>query len=60
LGHTVNVAARLEQYAAPDQILISPQTYELIKDHVEVESLAPLAIRGIVDAMQVYNVVRLT
>ncbi len=43
LGHTVNVAARLEQYAAPDQILISPQTYELIKDHVEVESLAPLA-----------------
>jgi class 3 adenylate cyclase len=60
LGHTVNVAARLEQYAAPDQILISPQTYELIKDHVEVESLAPLAVRGLVDAMQVYNVLRLT
>jgi adenylate cyclase len=60
LGHTVNVAARLEQYAAPDQILISPQTYELIKDHVEVESLAPLGIRGIADAMQVYNVLRLT
>jgi adenylate cyclase len=60
LGHTVNVAARLEQYAARDQILISPQTYELIKDHVEVESLAPLAIRGIADAMQVYNVLRLS
>jgi len=60
LGHTVNVAARLEQYAAPDQILISPQTYALIADHVEVESLAPLAIRGLVDALQVYNVLRLT
>jgi adenylate cyclase len=60
LGHTVNVAARLEQHAAPNQILISPQTYELIKDHVEVELLAPLAIRGIIDAMQVYNVLRLT
>ena len=39
LGHTVNVAARLEQIAAPDQILISPQTYELVKDHVEVDRL---------------------
>ncbi len=59
LGHTVNVAARLEQHAAPDQILISPQTYAIVKDHVEVESLAPLAIRGLVDELQVYNVVRL-
>ena len=59
LGHTVNVAARLEQVAAPDQILISPQTYELVKDQVEVEALAPLTIRGLDAELQVYNVLRL-
>lgn len=59
LGHTVNVAARLEQYAGRDQILISPQTYDLLKDQIVVESLPPLSIRGIIDAMQVYNVLRL-
>jgi hypothetical protein len=32
----------------------------LIKDQVEVEALAPLIFRGIVDAMQVYNVLRVT
>jgi adenylate cyclase len=56
LGHTVNLAARLEQRAAIDQILISPQTYELVKDRVTVETLTPVAFRGLTEAMPVYNV----
>jgi adenylate cyclase len=59
LGHTVNVAARLEQMAAPGQILISPQTYELVRPHVEVVRLEPVMIKGLADPMQVYNVLNL-
>ena len=56
LGHTVNVAARLEQMAAPGQILISPQTYELVQPQVEVARLEPVMVKGLADPMQVYNV----
>jgi adenylate cyclase len=59
LGHTVNVAARLEQLAAPNQILISSQTYELVKPHVEVARLEPIMVKGLSEPMQVYNVLNL-
>lgn len=59
LGHTVNVAARLEQAAAPNQVLISAPTYDLVKDHVVVEALTPLTVRGLVEPVPVYNVLSL-
>jgi adenylate cyclase len=59
LGHTVNVAARLEQMAAPNQILISPQTYELVQAQVKVARLEPVMVKGIAEPMQVYNVLNL-
>ena len=36
-GDAVNVAARLEQAAAPGEILLGEPTYRLVKDAVEVE-----------------------
>ncbi len=60
LGHNVNVAARLEQMAAPNQILISPQTYEMVQSHVEVARLEPIMVKGLAEPMQVYNVLSLT
>jgi adenylate cyclase len=60
LGHTVNVAARLEQMAAQNQILISSQTYELVQSHVEVARLEPIMVKGLAEPMQVYNVLSLT
>jgi adenylate cyclase len=59
LGHVVNLAARLEEMAAADQILISPQIYERVKDQVVVEALNPVTFRGLAEAMPVYNVVNL-
>ncbi len=59
LGHTVNVAARLEQMAAANQILISSQTYELVQSHVEVARLEPIMVKGLAEPMQVYNVLSL-
>jgi adenylate cyclase len=59
LGHTVNVAARLEQMAAPNQILISSQTYDLVQAHVKVARLEPIMVKGLADPLQVYNVLNM-
>ena len=45
-GDTVNVAARLEQVAPENEILIGEPTYRLVKDAVNVEPVAPLALKG--------------
>jgi len=45
-GDTVNVAARLEQAAAPGEILIGEQTLDLVRHAVTVEPLPPLELKG--------------
>jgi class 3 adenylate cyclase/tetratricopeptide (TPR) repeat protein len=45
-GDAVNVAARLEQAAAPGQVVIGEPTYRLVAEAVEVEPLAPVAAKG--------------
>ena len=45
-GDPVNVAARLEQAAAPGEVLLGDPTYRLVKDAVEVEPVDPLALKG--------------
>ncbi|HKR99218.1 MAG TPA: adenylate/guanylate cyclase domain-containing protein, partial [Candidatus Dormibacteraeota bacterium] len=46
VGDAVNVAARLEQAAAPGEILLGPETLQLVRDAVRVEPLEPLALKG--------------
>jgi class 3 adenylate cyclase len=46
MGDAVNVAARLEQAAAPGEILIGEETLSLVRDAVEVEPLEPLVLKG--------------
>jgi class 3 adenylate cyclase len=45
-GDTVNVAARLQQAAAPNEILIGAATLELVRNAVEVEPVEPLELKG--------------
>jgi class 3 adenylate cyclase len=45
-GDAVNVAARLQQAAAPDEVLIGGATLELVRDAVEVEQVEPLELKG--------------
>jgi class 3 adenylate cyclase/tetratricopeptide (TPR) repeat protein len=45
-GDAVNVAARLEQAAAPGEILIGEPTRRLVRDAVEVDAVAPLELKG--------------
>ena len=45
-GDAVNVAARLEQAAAPGEILIGAETLALVRDAVTVEPVEPLELKG--------------
>jgi class 3 adenylate cyclase len=45
-GDAVNVAARLEQVARPDEILVGQPTYRLVRDAVTVEPVEPRALKG--------------
>src|SRR6266542_3582519 len=45
-GDAVNVAARLEQAAAPGEILIGEETHVLVRDAVRARRLEPLSLKG--------------
>jgi class 3 adenylate cyclase len=45
-GDAVNVAARLEQAAAPGEILLGESTHRLARDAVEAEPVTPLELKG--------------
>ena len=54
-GDAVNVAARLEQAAAPGEILLGRETYRLVRDAVEVEALDPLELKGKAEGVRSYR-----
>jgi class 3 adenylate cyclase/tetratricopeptide (TPR) repeat protein len=45
-GDAVNVAARLEQHAAPGDVLLGEPTYRLVQNSVEAEPVEPLELKG--------------
>ena len=45
-GDAVNVAARLEQAASPDEVLLGESTFRLVRDAVEVEAVDALELKG--------------
>ncbi len=56
-GDTVNVAARLEQAAPANEVLIGELTYRLVRDRVEVEAVEPLELKGKTDRVGAYRLV---
>ena len=57
IGAVVNLAARLMQ-AAQDGILCDERTFELAKARIQFESLTPIKLKGIKDAVQVFYPLR--
>jgi class 3 adenylate cyclase/tetratricopeptide (TPR) repeat protein len=58
-GDTVNVAARLEQVAAPGTVLLGEMTYRLARHAVRAEAVEPLSLKGkaaLVKAFHLANV----
>ncbi len=55
IGDAVNVAARLEQAAAPGEIVLGSDTLELVRDAVQVQALAPLTLKGKSEPVPAYR-----
>jgi class 3 adenylate cyclase/tetratricopeptide (TPR) repeat protein len=55
-GDAVTVAARLEQTAAPGDILVSETTYRLVGDAVTAEPLQPLTLKGKLEPVPAWRV----
>jgi class 3 adenylate cyclase/tetratricopeptide (TPR) repeat protein len=57
-GEAVNIAARLQQAAAPGEIVLGPAVRRLAAGTVEVEDIGPLEIRGRPDPIWTWRAVR--
>lgn len=54
IGGTVNLASRLESNAGRDEILISYETYALVRDEVLCQQRGALELKGLVKPVNVY------
>jgi class 3 adenylate cyclase/predicted ATPase len=56
VGHSTNLAARMEQLAAPGSILVSAYTHRLTDGYFEFKALGQTQIKGVEEPLHVYEV----
>jgi len=56
VGDTPNAAARLQEVANPDSVVISAATYQLIRGLFDCESLGARSLKGFSNPIQAYRV----
>jgi adenylate cyclase len=57
IGNQVNLASRLETSAEPNQILVSNDTWSLIKSSIHCSRMNPIRVKGFEHPIQVYEVI---
>src|SRR5216683_1864868 len=57
VGHVANLAARMQSVAAVGGIVISEDTRRLVEGYFELRDLGPTEVKGISEAINVYEVV---
>ena len=57
IGNGVNLASRLESSANINQILISEDTYLLVKDNINCRKLESIKVKNITHSVQTYEVI---
>jgi len=57
IGHSVNLARRLQEAAKGGQILIDETTYEAVQQHVKTKSLGNFEVKGFSGPVPVYEVI---
>ena len=60
IGDVVNTASRLEGKAKADQILVSKDVYEQIKDIVEASYVGSLSLKGKKKEIEAYEITKIT
>ena len=57
IGSGVNLASRLEGASSPGEILISYETYAMVKDKILCENLGTVDLKGIPHPVEIYQVI---
>ena len=60
IGQTTHLAGRMEQLAIPGTIRLTANTLQLVEGLVQVESLGPIPIKGLVEPIAVFELVAAT
>jgi tetratricopeptide (TPR) repeat protein len=58
IGDTVNLASRVETAAGPGTVLISNDTYKIVKDYFEFEPLSKVKVKGKEEPLETYELIR--
>ncbi len=56
IGNTVNLAARMEQTAAPGTVQLTEHTYKLVAGYFDCDDLGPTSVKGLAGKVRVYRV----
>ena len=59
ISDSVNTAKRIQENSSRNQILISAEAYERVKDLVEVKPVTPMTVKGKAQPLGVYEVMGL-
>jgi class 3 adenylate cyclase/tetratricopeptide (TPR) repeat protein len=57
-GDTANLAARMESSAAPGSVLLSHNTYRLVRDYFHVKPLGKIEIKGKIEPQEVFELIK--
>jgi class 3 adenylate cyclase len=57
VGHSTNIAARMEQLADPGSILVTEQTHKLTDGYFEFKALGETQVKGVEEPLSVFEVV---
>jgi class 3 adenylate cyclase/tetratricopeptide (TPR) repeat protein len=58
VGQTTHLAARMEQLARPGTALLTADTLRLVEGYVEVKPLGPVPVKGLLEPIEVYELLR--
>ncbi len=56
IGSPVNLAARLQAHSRPGSVLISEETWQLVRDSFTCVAQQPIQVKGITDAVRAFEV----
>jgi class 3 adenylate cyclase/DNA-binding CsgD family transcriptional regulator len=56
IGNTVNLAARMEQTAAPSTVQLTEHTYKLVAGYFDCDDLGLTSVKGLAGKVRVYRV----
>src|SRR5215470_4839893 len=57
VGQTTHLAARMEQMAKPGSVLTTGETLRLAEGFIQVKALGPVAVKGLVDPVEVFELI---